>query len=117
MNPKYNRFFRLACLMVFAPHLALAQASGGQYHEIGSGTASCGAWTADRHQLANRALSDEEWVLGFLSGVGYIGYDSANPLNKTDADGVWAWIDNYCSAHPISQISDAAAAFYHAHPD
>ena len=102
--------------MVIVPYLALAQLPGGQYNQIGSGTASCGAWTENRRQLTDGAVSDEEWVLGFLSGIGYIGYDNANPLNKTDADGVWAWIDNYCSAHPLSQISDAAAAFYHTHP-
>jgi muramidase (phage lysozyme) len=33
-----------------------------------------------------------------------------------DAEGVWAWIDNYCRANPIKNIGDAAAAFYLAHP-
>jgi hypothetical protein len=74
---------------------------------------SCGTWTADRRQRSGGALQDEQWVLGFLSGVGYEGYD---PLNGMDAEGVWAWIDNYCREHPIEQIIAAAEAFKSAHP-
>jgi hypothetical protein len=39
-----------------------------------------------------------------------------NPLNGPDAQGVWAWIDNYCHAHPLVQISEAASAFTATHP-
>jgi hypothetical protein len=62
------------------------------------------------------AISDENWVTGFLSGVGFVGEYGADPLNGMDADGVWAWIDNYCSANPIKDIADAAGQFYFAHP-
>jgi len=37
-------------------------------------------------------------------------------LNGTDADGVWAWIDNYCQEHPIDRLFIAAEAFAKAHP-
>jgi hypothetical protein len=40
-----------------------------------------------------------------------------DPLNGTDREGVLAWIDNYCHAHPLEQISLAAVAFVHFHPN
>jgi hypothetical protein len=69
------------------------------YRVIGEGTASCGAWTEDRG--IRRAMPDESWVLGFLSGIGYTGDETIDPLKNMDAKGVTAWIDNYCAAHPI----------------
>jgi hypothetical protein len=39
-----------------------------------------------------------QWVLWFLSGIGFAGI--GNPLNGTDTDGIWAWVDNYCRDHP-----------------
>jgi hypothetical protein len=87
----------------------------GDYHLIGRGTLSCGGWTADRRDPESPGANlDEQWALGFLSGVGFAGPD--NPLNNMDAYGVWAWIDNYCQANPIKDISDATAAFSFAHP-
>jgi len=32
-------------------------------------------------------------------------------LNEMDAPGVWAWIDNYCQAHPIDNVLKATKAF------
>jgi hypothetical protein len=57
---------------------------------------------------------DLAWVLGFLSGIGSTGI--GDPLRQMDADGVAAWIDNYCRAHPIKAIADAVAEFLGAHP-
>jgi hypothetical protein len=40
-----------------------------------------------------------------------------DPLHGMDADGVWAWVDNYCRDHPIDMILSASEAFLHAHPN
>lgn len=77
------------------------------FNLIGQGTQSCGTWTATRR--AGKAFGFEQWVLGFLSGVGWIGPD--DPMLGTDAEGVWAWIDNYCRAHPIDPLANAAGQF------
>jgi hypothetical protein len=61
-------------------------------------------------------LEERGWLLGFLSGIGYVNRDGDDPLDGVDAEGVWAWIDNYCRSYPIQKIGDAAAAFYRAHP-
>jgi len=86
----------------------------------GIGTSSCGAWTADRRYPDSApAVTDEQWILGFLSGVGYLGSGlsrNIDPLATVDAEAVWAWIDNYCHANPLAHITDAAGAFFAAHP-
>jgi hypothetical protein len=90
-------------------------AEAAEFQEIGLGLSSCASWTEARSDQAKLA-SDmyQQWVVGFLSGVGYTGI--ANPLLGMDADGVWAWVDNHCRGHPIDKIADAAKAFNSIHP-
>jgi hypothetical protein len=103
-------------LLSIALILAL-MTSAEAFKIIGAGVDSCGTWMADRHHPRSPdALQDEQWVLGFLSGVGYEGGEGVDPLNDMEANGVWAWIDNYCQAYPIETITTAAKAFNSAHP-
>jgi hypothetical protein len=103
-------------LLSVALAIALITDSAEAFKIIGAGVDSCGTWTADRRQQSGAALQDEQWVVGFLSGIGYRGDDDSDPLKGMDAQGVWAWIDNYCLAHPIETVSTAAKAFNRAHP-
>jgi len=84
------------------------------YSVVGQGTVSCGAWMTARQERS--AFGMQQWVLGFLSGVAFMGGPQIAPLESTDAPGAWAWIDNYCHDHPVENISSAAAAFRYAHP-
>lgn len=80
------------------------------YESIGAGNVSCGTWVADhRFPNSNKANQEEEWVVGFLTGMAYEG--DVDPLRGTDFDGVVGWIDNYCVANPVKDVLDAAAAF------
>jgi hypothetical protein len=116
-------FLPLAALTVL---LASGATEAQAFRAIGSGTLSCGSWSAHRreYRLGDPAtlgaqvhsVEDGAWVLGFLSGIGFVGDNTDDPLDGVDADGVWAWIDNYCRDHPIQHIAKAAAAFYYAHP-
>jgi hypothetical protein len=81
---------------------------------IGAGVDSCRTWIDDRSQRNAGSLQDEQWVLGLLSGVALA--DASDPLKGMDTQGVWAWIDNYCRAHPIETIAHAAESFTLAHP-
>ncbi len=86
-------------------------------HYIGTGTASCGSWSASRRVDSIQWRADAQWVLGFLSGVGSTkGLTQMDPLNNVDALGVWAWIDNYCGRNPIDDLRSASVAFVVAHP-
>jgi len=87
-----------------------------RYQAIGSGAkASCGTWTEMRRN--SQASDYEQWLLGFLSGVGWThGTFHYNPLNGLDANAVWRWMDNYCQASPLNLIHDGAVAFVDVHP-
>ena len=97
--------------------LAVGATDAKAFLAIGNGTGSCGAWTADRRRpMGLVAQAEEQWILGFLSGVGYESQDTIDPLNNVDAEAVWAWMDNYCLAHPLERIMQAAEAFVIEHP-
>lgn len=96
--------------------LSAPQPSATTSAVIGSGIDSCAKWTSDRQARSDSVVSDEAWVLGFLSGVGDASSPMMNPLNGTNAFAVWAWIDAYCYAHPTDAIMRAAQAFANAHP-
>ena len=107
---------RVLCVLLALGFVPLGTAKA-DYSALGTGNSSCGTWMTQRHAAHSGSRpAYEQWVLGFLSGIGYTRENDADPLNGVDAFGVWAWIDNYCQTHPIDHIADAAAAFYHAHP-
>jgi hypothetical protein len=119
------RIFRPLIVLTALLAVGAAEAEVGAYHAIGAGNKSCGSWSAHRHEYnpggrptagTQASTEDASWVVGFLSGIGFVGEKGDDPLNGVDADGVWAWIDNYCRAHPIESIARAASAFYFAHP-
>ena len=61
-------------------------------------------------------MVEESSLTGFLTAIGWVGQDGADPLEGVDAAAVFAWIDNYCSAHPLDQIVIGAEQFSRAHP-
>jgi hypothetical protein len=104
----------LAALLA-ATLLVPDQAAG--YTLLGSGTASCEAWTAARrapHELD--AAMHEQWVVGFLSGIGSMILGELDPVHGLDADAVYRWVDTYCRNHPADTIEAAARAFIVEHP-
>jgi hypothetical protein len=116
--PRYRPPMRivLACLVVMTD-LSASSNRAAAFSLIGPGVASCGTWTAHRrNQGAVPSLADQAWVVGFLSGIGYVGRNAADPLNDVDAEAVWAWVDNYCKVNPLDTIAKAAEEFYWAHP-
>jgi hypothetical protein len=85
-----------------------AHASAWMVH--GVGTESCGVWTKTRTQRPKPVLDiaeQAEWVDGFISAFNFYQATVEDVIQRTDIDGVYAWIDNYCAAHPLDQISTA----------
>ena len=76
-------------------------------HASFGGLWSCNSWSSS---TGVEALEEQYWVFGFLTGIGA---ESAyrNPLVGTDADGVIAWINNYCAKNPTDAVIQAAVAF------
>jgi len=103
-------------LIVLAFTLITNEAAG--YNRLGAGTASCGMWAAFRREgsTSARALSSEQWVLGFIDGITEASGGSLDPLSGVEAEHVWEWIDNYCQANPSKSIAEAGAGFIAAHP-
>jgi hypothetical protein len=111
----------ITTLMVLSIEAADAQstpASSLTYTNLGVGTHSCGSWVADKQADAATSsitefLGDQQYVLGYIVGLEeFIGNaTSKNMIINTDVNGVVGWIDNYCMAHPVVTITDAAQAF------
>ena len=97
--------------------LAMVTAPSSAVSIGGLGLQTCSTWVAD-HQSDPpfEALRDEQWMIGYLSGVGKWGSADLDPLNGMDAQAIYAWISDYCEANPSAQILDAANAFIHVHP-
>lgn len=99
---------RILTVLVWAA-LVLAQAAIAQVPKrvIGAGLDSCEAWTAARQADGVAARAAEQWVVGYLSGIGQWGKD-VDPLHGLDAERVWAAIDTYCRLKPRDPIGEAA---------
>jgi hypothetical protein len=82
-------------------------ADAGAAMIIGPGALSCGQWLTDRQgQGRYGAETMEMWIAGYLSGVD--AYVFHGDLRKdADSAGLFAWIDNYCHAHPLDDVAVA----------
>src|SRR6476661_6242561 len=82
-----------------------AAAQNRNYTAFGLGLQSCGHWlSAQRDPLMDVLIT--YWQGGYMTAVNAL--NSSHPANGTDIHGLRAWIDNYCSAHPLEAIGKAA---------
>jgi hypothetical protein len=86
-----------------------AQESGSKKMIFGEGINSCGSWTQSQQTKSIYQGLSAQWVAGFLSGMN-MQADVPNFLSGTDFNGVMGWMNNYCSANPLTSIADAAVA-------
>jgi hypothetical protein len=96
--------------------MSLASAQEPMATTLGVGNRSCGSWIEARRSVGLLPDVYEGWIAGYLSGSNaIISYeyhtdDLAQAQKQTDARGLYAWIDNYCQAHPLNSIAQAADA-------
>lgn len=96
-----KRLLALTLLAILLePAWSLAQRRTTTY---GSGTLSCGRWTADEKN-ADLHPVHLMWVLGFVSSS-----TAFFNLKDTDADGIDAWMNKYCAETPLQSVAGAAA--------
>ena len=88
--------------------LALATQAPSTFTNLGDGTKSCGTWLAQRKEDGWTAKVNAAWVDGFLTAVNELA--TSNLTKGVDHEGRDTWIDNYCQAHPLDQLVDAAGA-------
>jgi hypothetical protein len=85
------------------------------YQGIGAGNSPCKTWTALRQE--GHAVIGEQWVLGFLSGVGYASAQTGvDPLKGVEAQDVFAWVDKDCQSHPLGRLAESVESFTVSHP-
>ena len=82
----------------------------GVMQGLGSGLTSCGTWLANRSTPSVTTFQGN-WFNGYLTGY----QDAGNILTArqvTDAAARSAWVDNYCQAWPLNDLTDAARGLY-----
>ncbi len=101
----------LLAAVALSPGAAFAAPDTPRYEILGPGAAPCGTWTSQR-QLPDQALalSNQTWVLGYITAYNEYLATSGNVAAGTDSDGIAAWIDTYCAAHPQDDLAHAARA-------
>ena len=69
---------------------------------------SCGEWVVHREKSDTLALGNASWLLGYLSGMA-VG-SGKDFLSATDNASIFKWMDNYCRANPLRNVSDGGNA-------
>jgi hypothetical protein len=82
----------------------------GNYQVLGSGALSCGSWTAERKKGSDIAAAKKILVTGYISAYNRWVHPGYDVTEGTDNDGVYAWIDYYCQAHPLDMMAIAVEA-------
>ena len=105
---------KLSVGLVLAGMLLAAEADAGSLW--GAGTASCGRWVTDRRNAPSTALFEFSWVQGYITGLNS-GMPSSYTNNgqvgaQLDINAAEVWLDNYCQAHPLDHLADAADQLY-----
>ena len=93
-------------------HLAflIAAAEPTQTQVIGVGANSCGSFVDTRTQPFSRGIY-VQWLVGFLMEFNITNRQGIlDAMGHTDKAGVEAWLDTYCSAHPLIPFATASEA-------
>jgi hypothetical protein len=69
---------------------------------------SCGEWVAHREKSDTLALGNASWLLGYLSGSAVA--TGRNFLPGTDNASIYKWMDNYCLANPLRDLTSGGNA-------
>lgn len=91
------------------------QALASDLAVYGPGNMPCTGWLYGREQTSPhntaRILTEgaEMWVLGYLSAANVYELHFA-PAGPLTANSIFAWIDDYCRAHPDDRINVAIQA-------
>lgn len=120
---RYKQLVLVASTFCFTIVLAGQSTLGQNTKQIviqGFGSSSCGLWTevrANRHNPSDlRFLQAQEWISGYLSAYNAYVSPSGNVAGtgKTDQEGMYVWIDQYCQGHPTTYFVTALEQFIRA---
>jgi hypothetical protein len=69
---------------------------------------SCGEWVVHREKSDMLALGNTSWLLGYLSGLAVS--SGKDFLSGTDNSSIYKWMDSYCRANPLRDVSSGGNA-------
>ena len=72
------------------------------------GMPSCGQWVKDRHNNDWSDVDDQNWLLGYLSGIAVT--SNQDFLRTADNVSLFLWVDNYCHRNSLNSLDDAGGA-------
>ena len=76
----------------------------------GFGANTCGSWVQEHRKDSIIAGAQNSWMTGFLSAYNVYGPQATRSIagRGSDYQGVEVWMTNYCAAHPLDNIAQAA---------
>ena len=90
---------------------SVAAAADDQYVILGAGGRPCGSWLELRSRAMPESIVLQSWVLGYVTSVNANVLTGTGDVSRGDSpDALFAWIDNYCAAHPLDSVARAAGA-------
>jgi hypothetical protein len=85
--------------------------AGNQYVIFGAGSRPCGSWLQVRTQASPDSAVLQSWVLGYITSVNAnVLTSSQDVADGTTPDALFAWIDTYCSSHPLDSLARATGS-------
>ena len=107
---------KLGLAIVLAVMLFAGKADAQMLRILGAGATVCGRWVIDRREDSALAIDEFSWVLGFFTGLNAgLPAESSNDHQvgaQLDVDVARVWLDNYCTAHPLDTLYQAANGLY-----
>ena len=78
---------------------------------MGAGVQTCGTWLEHvAKDYRDYRVTDTQWVIGYVAGVNDETSNLGDLLFGIDNNGLAGWLDQYCSAHPLDTLHNAASA-------
>ncbi len=108
-----SRFVALALAACLAAGAAAFDADGS-YVVHGTGQSPCSEWSVDRMVAGSGAWQLQQWVLGYMTAYNELIRGSADIAGEAGAEGVFAWLDDYCGGAPATTLSVAVQDFIRA---
>ena len=96
----------IGCFLLMSGFMAAASQSEGGIEARQA--PSCGEWIAQREKGGALALGNASWLLGYLSGLSIS--SGKDFLSGTDNATLYKWMDNYCRANPLRDLSSGGHA-------
>ena len=69
-------------------------------------------WQRARQQNSANYILAKNWLLGFITGTGYVASLTNVCLKDATSERLIAWIDDYCRNNPREEIASAARMLF-----